>query len=58
MPKDPVVEEVHRIREELLKEYGGIDGYLRHLEELRTELKDRIVTRSPRKPITTKQKTS
>lgn len=46
---DPIVEETHKIREELLAEYGGMDGYIRHLEELRAELKDRIVKREPRK---------
>ena len=47
---DPIVEEVHKIRERLLADYGGIDGYIRHLEELRSELSDRIVQREPRKP--------
>jgi hypothetical protein len=30
--EDPVAE-VHRIRARLLEEYGGIDGYLRHIRE-------------------------
>jgi hypothetical protein len=30
--EDPVTE-VHRIRAELLREYGGIKGYLKHLDE-------------------------
>ena len=30
--------EVHRIRAELLKEYGGIKGYLKHLSEDRPRL--------------------
>lgn len=59
MAKDPIVEEIHKIRAELLEEHGGIDGYIRHLDELRLELKDRIVHREPRKPITiTRQKAS
>jgi hypothetical protein len=56
MPSDPIVEEIHKIRESLLEEHGGMDG--RHLEELQVELKDRIVRREPRKPIATKQKAS
>ena len=30
--EDPVAE-VHRIRAELLREYGGTKGYLKHLDE-------------------------
>ncbi len=58
MPSDPIVEEIHKIRESLLEEHGGMDGYMRHLEDLQVELKDRIVRREPRKPIVTKQKAS
>lgn len=29
---DPILEEVWRVREELLKRYGGIDGYFRHIQ--------------------------
>jgi hypothetical protein len=58
MIKDPIVDEIHRIREELLAEHGGMDGYMRHLETLRAELEDRIVRREPRKPQTAKRKVS
>jgi hypothetical protein len=58
MPRDPIVEEIHKIRQNLLEEYGGMEGYMRHLEELQVELKGRIVRREPRKPIVTKQKAS
>jgi len=29
------IDEVYRIRMELLNEYGGIEGYSKHLEEVR-----------------------
>lgn len=58
MTKDSVVEEIHEIRRKLLEEYGGMDGYLRHIQELQVELKDRLVRREPRKPIITNQKAS
>ena len=58
MIKDPIVDEIHKIREELLAEHGGMDGYIRHLETLRAEFKDRIVQREPRKPVITKGKVS
>ena len=35
--EDPLAE-VHRIRAELLEEYGGIKGYLKHLNEDRPRL--------------------
>ena len=56
MRRDPIVEEVHEIREELLREYGGFEGYARHLQELQKELGTRIVRRPRRKPA--KQKVS
>jgi hypothetical protein len=55
---DPIVDEIHKIREELLAEHGGMDGYMRHLEDLNLEFKDRIVRREPRKPELTKRKAS
>ena len=58
MTKDPIVEEIHEIRRRLLEEYGGMDGYIRHIKELELELKDRVVRREPRKPVITKQKAS
>jgi hypothetical protein len=32
---DPIVEEVHRTRERLLEKYGGLEGYSKHLDEMR-----------------------
>jgi hypothetical protein len=55
---DPIVDEIHKIREELLAEYGGMDGYMRHLEDLNVEFKDRIVRRESRKPQATNRKAS
>ena len=28
---DPIVAEVHAARQKLLEQYGGIEGYLRHV---------------------------
>ena len=58
MPNDPIVEEIHEIRRKLLTQYGGMDGYVQHIKELEAELKDRVVSRPPRKPVITKQKAS
>lgn len=51
MAEDPIVEEIHKIREELLEQYGGFEQYMKHVEEFQEELKDRIVTRDPRPPV-------
>ena len=58
MTDDPIVREIHKIREELLEQYGGFDGYIKHLEELQEELKDRIVSREPRPPVVPRRKVS
>jgi hypothetical protein len=58
MSDDPVVDELHRIRESLLQEHGGLDGYVAHLREIQIATKDRVVTRQPRTPAVTKGKIS
>lgn len=58
MAEDPIVEEIHKVREELLEEHGGFDGYLQHLDDLQRQLKDRIVTRDRRPPVTAKRRIS
>ncbi len=56
MPDDPVVEELHRIRESLLREHGGLNGYVAHLREMQIVMKDRVVTREPKTPSVAKRK--
>ncbi len=34
MIKDPIVEEVHRVSEMLIKRHGGLRGYIKHLQAL------------------------
>jgi hypothetical protein len=58
MIEDPIVQEIHQIREELLEQYGGFDGYMKHVEELQQQLKDRMVCRQPRPPVTPARKVS
>ena len=41
---DPIVDEVRRVREELIQRYGGLEGYLKHCEK-----QDR--RRTPRRAI-------
>ncbi|HEY0143660.1 MAG TPA: hypothetical protein VGF48_22405 [Thermoanaerobaculia bacterium] len=58
MPTDPIVEEIHQTREELLKEHGGLDGYLEHLAEVGEKFKDRIVSHEPKRPTGTNRRVS
>ena len=34
---DPIVEEVWRVREELIKKHGGLDGYIKHIQTMDKE---------------------
>ena len=44
MSKDLIVEEVRRVRDQLVKKYGGLDGWIRHLQAM-----DRKCTRNSRR---------
>jgi hypothetical protein len=57
MHDDPIVDEIHKIREQLL-EHGGLDGYVAHLQKMQELMKDRVVSREPRRPIATTRKIS
>ena len=47
MITDPNVEEVRRVREELIKQHGGLDGYIKHLQAMdRERLRKRKQNRS------------
>jgi hypothetical protein len=37
MSRDVIVDEVRRVREELVKRYGGLDGWIEHLQEMDRE---------------------
>jgi hypothetical protein len=47
--KDVIVEEVRRVRHELVKKHGGLDGWIRHLQELDRKRGRRSYQRSPGK---------
>jgi hypothetical protein len=58
MIDDPIVEELHKIREKMLEEYGGLEGLVKHLRQIEAEMPDRIVTLPPKTPIKTNKKVS
>ena len=48
---DPIVDEVRRVREELIERHGGLDGCLRYCEQ-----QDRRREREQKRPGATKRK--
>ena len=46
---DPILDEIHRVREELIKKHGGVHGYVRYIQKL-----DRA--RRKKRKTTTKKK--
>ena len=58
MLDDPIVEELHKIREEMLAEYGGLEGLVKHLREVQAEMPERVVKLDPKPPIQAKRKIS
>ncbi len=53
MIDDPIVEEVRKIRERLLAEYGGMDGLMREFRAIEDAMRDKVVRLKPRKPTKT-----
>lgn len=48
---DPIVEEIHRIREEIMQEHDNdLHKLFKHLRERQRESGRKVVTRSPRRP--------
>jgi hypothetical protein len=46
MIKDPIVEEIHRIRDRMLVECGGdFEKYMDHIREAQDQDRDRLVTK-------------
>jgi len=58
MIEDPIVAEIHETRERLLKEYGGMENFLKEIRAIEAEMKDRVVRLEPRPPIETKRRVS
>lgn len=56
MPDDPIIEEIHKIREKLLEEHGGFEGYFQHVLREQEKIKDRLVTLPRRKTARKKRR--
>lgn len=51
MEDDPVVEELHRIRKEMLEEHGGLQGLVKYLREMQSQMPDRVESLEPKRPV-------
>jgi hypothetical protein len=47
--RDVIVDEVRRVRQELVEKYGGLDGWIRHLQALERERARKATNRKVRK---------
>lgn len=58
MVEDPIVEELHKIREEMLAEHGGLEGLVEHLRKIQEEMPERVVKLDPKRPVESVRKIS
>ena len=58
MIEDPIVEELHQIREAMLEEHGGLEGLVQHLRGIQAETPERVVNLAPRPPVKSERKIS
>jgi hypothetical protein len=49
--RDVIVEEVRRVREEVIKSFGGISGYFQHCQSLDRASAARHQTRKRKQPL-------
>ena len=56
MRRDVIVDEVRRVRENLVKRYGGLDGWIEHLQAMDRERVRRAKQRTVRKPASNGRK--
>ena len=49
---DPLMEEIWRVREQLLVEHGGMEGLLKHVRKIEREHRRKTSTAKSRRPKT------
>jgi len=42
-PADPLIDDVRRVRESLVRKYGGLRGWAEHLRELQQRHPERVI---------------
>jgi len=58
MENDPIVEELHRIREQMLEEHRDLEGLVEHLRQMQAEMPQRVVSLPPKPPAQVQRKIS
>jgi hypothetical protein len=58
MVEDTIVEELHKIREEMLAEHGGLDGLVKHLREIQAQMPERVVKLASKPAVVSHRKIS
>lgn len=48
MIEDPNVAEVRRVREQLIEQHGGLDGWIEHLQEMDRQREQQSSRKTPR----------
>ena len=48
MIEDPNVAEVRRVREQLIEQHGGLDGWIEHLQEMDRQRAQQSSRKTPR----------
>jgi hypothetical protein len=56
--RDVIVEEVRRVREELIKSFGGINGYFQHCQSLDRASAGRRKPRKRKQPLSGSRKST
>lgn len=56
MSEDIFVDEVRRVREELIERHGGLDGWIQHLQEMDRERARKVKPRPKKKPASVAKK--
>lgn len=56
MIKDVILDEIQRVRKELIEKYGGLDGWIDHLQEMDREREAKAKNRTKKKPAATAAK--
>jgi hypothetical protein len=55
---DVIVDEVRQVREELIKRYGGIEGYFKHCQAQDQARTSRAKSRRRKRPARARRKTT
>lgn len=56
MNKDVILDEIQRVRDELIARHGGLDGWIDHLQEMDRQRARKAIKRPKKKSATSAEK--